>query len=212
MGAIWKKLQNCKNRSSFFIFIFEGGVACGKKTVKKNVYQKMLRWLLKLVSQIYSCYNMRLCIVLRIISIKYGSSPVMPKKINYKAVEKHFLNDISIFNEVSQPLERVVGLLKNIKLYGHYCVKKGGWGQFEKREGTDPLSPPPIRPWATTTQPHTNIYIQHGISHMTLTMYYIQVIDYMPQILWTIQAALQYFIILFPFGDVSSIYQILSHI
>ena len=45
-----------------------------------------------------------------------------------KRLKKHFLNDISIFNELSQPLERVVGLLIKLKLYGHYCFKKGGGG------------------------------------------------------------------------------------
>ena len=67
-------------------------------------------------------------------SIKYGSSPVMPKIStyhSYKTVEKHFLNDISICNELSQPLERVVGLLIKLKFYGHYCFKKSALDTIE---------------------------------------------------------------------------------
>ena len=76
-------------------------------------------------------------------SIKYGSSPVMPKKcqltIATKRLKKHFLNVISIFTELSQPLERVVGLLIKLQFYGHYCFKKVG-NHFEKG-GADPCTP-----------------------------------------------------------------------
>ena len=47
---------------------------------------------------------------------------------SYKTVEKTFsqLHVISICNELSQPLDRVVGLLIKSKLYEHYCFKGGG--------------------------------------------------------------------------------------